>query len=174
MLHARVIGASVLTIGLALAGVACGDDDEAADDETTEETTTTAGAGEATTTTAGDAAEGAITVQTAESELGTILVDGEGNTLYGFTVDTAGTPTCSGGCASAWPALIVEGEPVIGEGLDASLFTTVSSAEGGMQLKAGDWPLYRFTQDTAPGETNGQGSGGVWFVVRPDGTLIEQ
>ena len=40
-------------------------------------------------------------------------------------------------------------------------------------LKIGDWPLYYFAGDTAPGETNGQGVGGVWWVVAPDGTLIE-
>ena len=34
-------------------------------------------------------------------------------------------------------------------------------------LKAGAWPLYRFAGDAAPGDTNGQGSGGVWFVVGP-------
>jgi len=39
--------------------------------------------------------------------------------------------------------------------------------------KAGDWPLYRFAGDHAPGDVNGQGSGGVWFAMAPDGTLIE-
>ena len=43
----------------------------------------------------------------------------------------------------------------------------------GFQVKAGDWPLYTFAGDSAPGDTNGQGSGGIWFVVAPDGSLIE-
>ena len=41
-----------------------------------------------------------------------------------------------------------------------------------MQLKAGKWPLYLFAGDAGPGETNGQGSGDVWFASAPDGSLI--
>ena len=37
---------------------------------------------------------------------------------------------------------------------------------------AGKWPLYSYTGDTAPGDVIGQGSGEVWYVVAPDGTLI--
>ena len=40
-------------------------------------------------------------------------------------------------------------------------------------LKVGKWPLYRFAGDAAPGDINGQGSGGVWFVVGADGKLIK-
>jgi predicted lipoprotein with Yx(FWY)xxD motif len=40
-------------------------------------------------------------------------------------------------------------------------------------LKVGKWPLYRFAGDAAPGDTNGQGSGGVFFVVGADGKLIK-
>jgi Secreted repeat of unknown function len=43
----------------------------------------------------------------------------------------------------------------------------------GAMLKVGDWPLYYFAQDRAPGDLNGRGVGGVWWVVAPDGTLIE-
>ena len=112
-------------------------------------------------------------VQVADTDLGEVLVDSEGLTLYGFTNDTDGTSTCTGDCASTWPALLVEGEPNIGDPLDPAVFSTVDGAEGGTQLKAGDWPLYRFSGDSAPGDVNGQGSGGVWFAVAPDGTLID-
>jgi predicted lipoprotein with Yx(FWY)xxD motif len=112
----------------------------------------------------------AAPVTTSDTDLGTVLVDAEGRTLYGFTKDTAGAPTCSGGCATAWPAVKVEGD-VLPEGLDPKVFSVVDAVGGGKQLKAGKWPLYRFSGDAAPGETNGQGSGGVWFVVKPDGSL---
>jgi predicted lipoprotein with Yx(FWY)xxD motif len=130
----------------------------------------------------GGAAEGAAedqtgqsgeTVQVAETSLGDALVDSEGMTLYAFTQDADGTPTCTGDCASTWPALLVEGEPAIGDPLDPATFSTVDGAEGGTQLVAGEWPLYRFSGDSAPGDVNGQGSGGVWFAVAPDGTLID-
>jgi predicted lipoprotein with Yx(FWY)xxD motif len=122
---------------------------------------------------AGAGAATAASAQLADSSLGEILVDGEGNTLYGFTNDEDGSPTCTGGCATAWPAQLVEGDPVFGEGLDAGVFTLVDGAEGGQQLKAGKWPLYRFSGDEAPGDVNGQGSGGVWFAVGADGSLLK-
>ena len=104
--------------------------------------------------------------------LGTILADAAGLTVYGFKQDTAGTPTCTDGCADAWPPVTVDGETLPG-GLDPGVFSVVERSDGTYQLKAGDWPLYRFAGDAAPGDTNGQGSGGVWYVVAPDGTLIE-
>jgi predicted lipoprotein with Yx(FWY)xxD motif len=120
---------------------------------------------------AADAA--ATSVQLADSPLGQILVDAEGNTLYGFTNDVDGVSTCTGDCAATWPAHLVEGEPVPGEGLDPAVFSVVEGAEGGQQLKAGKWPLYRFSGDSAPGDVNGQGVGDVWFAVGADGSLIK-
>ncbi len=116
------------------------------------------------------AAPGAAAVATADTDLGTILVDGGGMTLYAFTEDADGQPTCVDACADAWPPALVEGEPDVGD-LDAAAFTVVDHPMGS-QLKAGDFPLYTFAGDQAPGDTNGQGSGDVWFVVAPDGTPI--
>jgi predicted lipoprotein with Yx(FWY)xxD motif len=115
---------------------------------------------------------GAVTVMVAESELGEILVDAEGRTLYAFTDDTNGEPTCAGDCATAWPPLTVAGEVTVGEGLDDSDFSTVDATTGDTQVKVGDWPLYYFAQDSAPGDTNGQGVGDKWYVVSPSGELI--
>jgi predicted lipoprotein with Yx(FWY)xxD motif len=120
------------------------------------------------------AAAAASSVQVSAGPLGEILTDGEGNTLYGFTNDEDGVPTCTGDCAATWPAHLVDGEPVIGPNLDPAVFSLVDGAEGGAHLKAGKWPLYRFSGDAAPGDVNGQGSGGVWFVVAADGTLVEE
>jgi predicted lipoprotein with Yx(FWY)xxD motif len=122
----------------------------------------------------GAEAEAAVDAQLADSPLGQIVVDGDGNTLYGFTNDADGTPTCTGDCAGTWPAHLVDGEPVLGEGLDPAVFTLVDGADGGQQLKAGKWPLYRFSGDSAPGDVNGQGSGDVWFVVAADGSLLKE
>jgi hypothetical protein len=33
-------------------------------------------------------------------------------------------------------------------------------------------PLYYFSGDQQPGDINGQGVGGIWFTVAPDGALI--
>lgn len=117
---------------------------------------------------------GEITVDVADSDHGEILVDAEGVTLYAFTNDTDGEPTCIDQCEQNWPPLTIENEDEIevGEGLDDSDFTTVERTDGSMQVKIGDWPLYYFANDEAPGDTNGHGVGGVWFVVGADGELI--
>jgi len=112
------------------------------------------------------------TVSVAPSALGDIMVDADGMTLYGLTNDEGGTPTCEDACAEAWPPLIVDGTELPAQ-LDPNLFSVVGRPDGTMQLKAGKWPLYRFVGDSAPGDTTGQGSGGVWFVVAPDGKLIK-
>lgn len=114
----------------------------------------------------------AANVGLGQTALGEVLVDAHGNTLYAFTKDEDGTPTCAGDCAATWPPYLVAGDVVAGDGLDPSVFTTVAT-DGGEQLKAGKWPLYTFLGDSNPGDANGQGSGGVWFVVRADGTLIK-
>ena len=112
------------------------------------------------------------TVMVAESDLGEILVDGEGRTLYLFTPDEAGEPTCYEACAQAWPPLLVDGEVEVGEGLDDDDFSTAERTDGGQQVKVGDWPLYYFANDEQPGDTNGQGLNDVWFVVSPEGEAI--
>jgi predicted lipoprotein with Yx(FWY)xxD motif len=118
-------------------------------------------------------AAAATSVKLADSALGKIVVDAKGRTLYGFTKDENGTSTCSGGCAQAWPPSIVQGAPVAPGGIDAKALTVVARPDGSSQLKLGKWPLYTFAGDGAPGETNGQGSGGSWFVIGADGKLIK-
>ncbi len=121
------------------------------------------------------AATGDATIALAESSLGMIIVDAEGKTLYGFTNDTAGESTCYDQCEQNWPPLLATDPAAIGvgEGLDASLLTTVARTDGTMQVKYGDWPLYYFAADSAAGDTNGQGVGEIWFVVGADGALIQ-
>jgi predicted lipoprotein with Yx(FWY)xxD motif len=139
--------------------------------------TTATSAGETMETTAGSIAPvSGPFVQVAESdEYGQILVDGECRTLYVFSQDVDGEPTCVDDCAGAWPPLVVTDEavPPLADELDPSLFSIVQHPDGA-QLKVGDWPLYYFANDAAPGDVNGQGVGGVWWVVGPDGTPFEE
>jgi predicted lipoprotein with Yx(FWY)xxD motif len=115
---------------------------------------------------------GSATFREADSKLGRILVDGGGRSLYGFTKDTDGKPTCQGACATTWPAVIVD-DGKVPAGLDPAVFSVVARPDGKQQLKAGKWPLYLFSGDSAPGDVNGQGSGGVWFVMDGKGALIK-
>jgi predicted lipoprotein with Yx(FWY)xxD motif len=109
-------------------------------------------------------------VQTGMTSLGNVLVDATGHTLYGLTKDTKGTSTCVGACATAWPPVTVS-SATLPAGLDVKLFSVISRPDGTYQLQAGTWPLYRFAGDAKAGDVNGQGSGGTWYAVSPDGKL---
>ena len=118
----------------------------------------------------GTAASGFVAV--GATDLGDVLVDPDGLTLYGFTDDADGVPTCFDACAEAWPPILVDGAE-LPAGLDPAVFSVVERPGEGFQLVAGDWPLYLFAGDAGPGDTNGQGVGGNWFVAAPDGSLVD-
>jgi predicted lipoprotein with Yx(FWY)xxD motif len=113
---------------------------------------------------------GPALVRTGATVLGEVLTTAEGLTLYGLTDDAEGVPTCDGECAEAWPPLLVDGDQ-LPAGLDPAVFGVAQRLDGTHQLTAGGSPLYTFSGDAAPGDVNGQGSGGVWFAAKPDGQL---
>lgn len=117
------------------------------------------------------------TVKTARSHLGRIIVDGRGRTLYLFEKDRHGHSRCSGACAAYWPPLLVHGKPIAGRGVKQRLLGVTRRANGAKQVTYAGHPLYRFVQDTRPGQTKGQGTnffGGGWDVLSPTGKKIEQ
>jgi predicted lipoprotein with Yx(FWY)xxD motif len=110
-------------------------------------------------------------IKLADSPLGRIVVAADGRTLYGFTPDSGGMPTCVGACAQAWPPAAASGTPTA-DGVIAPV-STVTRPDGSSQLKVGKWPAYFFAGDAAPGDVNGQGSAGKWFVIGADGKLLK-
>ncbi|MEJ8641361.1 hypothetical protein WKI68_07500 [Streptomyces sp. MS1.HAVA.3] len=56
-----------------------------------------------------------------------------------------------------------------GEGIDATLLGAVERADGTRQLTVAGWPVYRYAKDTKAGDTLGEGVGGTWHVLGPDG-----
>ncbi|MCU1366945.1 MAG: hypothetical protein JWL72_4161 [Ilumatobacteraceae bacterium] len=133
----------------------------------TADTTATTEASAATTAAPADA----VAVQLADSALGSILQTSDGKTLYVFSKDSGTTSACSGGCASAWPPLAGTVEP--GKGLDGEDFATITRDDGTQQVTFYGHPLYFYAGDSAPGDTAGQGEGGVWYVVGSDGNAID-
>jgi predicted lipoprotein with Yx(FWY)xxD motif len=113
------------------------------------------------------------TVGAEDSDLGEIVVDAEGRTLYVFLADESTESTCYDECEEAWPPLTVDGEPVAGEGVDASLLATSERSDGSTQVTLDGHPLYYFGADETPDDMNGQGVGDVWYVVSPSGDAIE-
>lgn len=115
-----------------------------------------------------------VTVLTvADSDLGEIVVDGEGMTVYVFDKDTPGAESsaCTGECAANWPAVSVDSEDPEVEGVTGEI-GTITGTDGSLQLTLDGLPLYYFAKDEAVGDVNGQAVNGVWWVVAPDGTKI--
>ena len=116
-----------------------------------------------------EAAEAVVAVE--DSELGQIVVDSEGRTLYVFLVDETSESTCYDDCEANWPPLTVEGDPA-GEDVDASLLGTAEREDGSTQVTLDGHPLYYFGGDQTSDDVNGQGVGDVWYVVSPEGEAI--
>lgn len=112
------------------------------------------------------------TVELADSPLGSILVDGEGRTLYRFERDSDGETSCYDACAANWPPLV--GDVEAGEGADGALLGTTDRTDGSVQVTYAGRPLYYFAGDQAGGDVAGQGVMDVWYVVAADGAAITE
>jgi predicted lipoprotein with Yx(FWY)xxD motif len=173
-------------VALALLVAACG---SSGDDSTSAAAgATTAPAAGATTTatpatTATSQTTGSATTATARSfplapgrltlattDLGDIVVDGEGNTIYLFLPDKQSESTCYDRCEQAWP--VVGAADGVADGLDASLLATVTRKNGAIQATYNGWPLYYFAGDKAPGDSNGQTLNEAWYVIDAAGDGI--
>ncbi len=102
------------------------------------------------------------------AKLGNILVDSQGMTLYTFKNDKPNQSACNGGCASLWPPLTVAKgvTPVAGSGVNGEL-GVFQRSDGNYQVTYNQQPLYRYSGDSQPGQTNGNGLfGGLWSVVK--------
>lgn len=113
----------------------------------------------------------ALGLSVESTEFGDVIVDQAGWSLYMFSPDAGGRSTCSDGCAAVWPPLFAEKLPVA-DGIEASLLSLVERPDGNVVAVAG-WPLYYFVGDAAPGDVNGQGVEGIWWLLSPEGTPIE-
>lgn len=112
------------------------------------------------------AASAPATVKVASAGIGQVLVDANGMTLYRFDKDSGTTSSCNGDCALNWPALTVTGQPAGAAALAGSLGVTTGN-DGTTHVTYQGHPLYRFSGDHRPGDTNGDGIGGTWHAVRP-------
>jgi predicted lipoprotein with Yx(FWY)xxD motif len=102
-----------------------------------------------------------------DAKLGSILTDGQGMTLYVFKNDTPGVSNCNDTCAQTWlPLTAATGQqPSAGTGVTGTL-AVITRSDGTSQITFNDMPLYRFTGDKQPGDTNGQGmANGLWSVA---------
>jgi predicted lipoprotein with Yx(FWY)xxD motif len=148
---------------------------------------------------------GPATVSVAPSPYGKVLVIGAGEysgcSLYALTTDELHTLTsgrapfaCTDATTNAfkascdavlWPALLTDGAPVAGTGVNPALLgavarTDVLAGQAVHQVTYGGLPLYRLTLDQAPGQTTGEdmldpatSPQGMWYMVGPSGGRLE-
>lgn len=116
------------------------------------------------------ASQAAFQIGTGSTGAGQALVGPSGDTLYTFAKDTSTTSACTGGCASLWPPLLLPpGEHATEASGVTGTLGTITRSDGSTQITYDGHPLYYYSTDTKPGDANGQGVGGVWFIATPSG-----
>jgi len=103
-------------------------------------------------------------------DIGRIVVDGKGMTLYRYDGDKAAPPkaNCVAKCAQDWPPMIsAEGLKI--SGIDQALVGSVTRPDGVEQVTLAGWPVYHHATDEMPGETS---AGGMWSPIAPDGKKV--
>ncbi len=129
---------------------------------------TTASASSPTAAATGSpAAAGIITIR--ETAIGKVLADDKGFTLYTFANDVAnsGKSVVTGQLAVAWPPVTTTSTTPPTVSGASGTFTIITRDDGTKQVAYNGKPLYRFANDTAPGDTKGDKLGNVWFVATP-------
>ena len=170
-MHARssVVATAALIALLGLTAAGCGSGDSSS-------SSTTAASSTTAPTSAGGSG-GAATIDLADNpDLGQILTDADGNTVYLFEKDEDGTSNCSGECATEWPPVTTSGSAKAGDGADQSLISTIKRDDGSMQVTYDGHPLYLYAGDTKPGDTSGNELelyGAEWYAITPDGSNAE-
>jgi predicted lipoprotein with Yx(FWY)xxD motif len=122
-------------------------------------------------------AKQAPTVQLRSTALGKILVNSHGRTLYAFTRDKRNKDSCVriSGCASVWPMLKTSGSPTAGSGIKRSLLGTIRLSGGARQVTYAGHPLYMYSFDSGPGQTDYVGVsqfGGTWKALGATGKMV--
>ena len=170
----RLLGGSLL-LGAAITVAACGASGATASGSVSSPSSGTAGS-------AGSSASSAVTVSAKSVPgVGTVLVNGQGQTLYLLTSEKGGKITCTGsdGCTKIWPEITLpQGTTAAarpGSGVTSSLLGTVKDASGNLEVTYNGWPLYTYAADSGPGVAHGQGIatfGGTWYVLNASGDPV--
>ncbi|WP_086665383.1 COG4315 family predicted lipoprotein [Lentzea kentuckyensis] len=107
----------------------------------------------------------------AVDKMGMVIQDGDGRTMYRFDKDTKAADAksnCNDKCAETWPPFLSDTVPQV-EGIDPKLVSLITRADGKKQVAVANSPIYSYSKDPGPGKWAGQGVGGTWWVIQPDG-----
>ena len=129
----------------------------------------------------GGGSDASVTVSAANVPgVGTVLVDGNGRTLYVLASEQGGKVSCvaASGCTGVWPPVSLPSgmaKGIAGSGVQASRLGTATSPSGDVRVTYGGWPLYTFTGDSGSGMAKGQGvkdAWGQWWVLSASGSPV--
>jgi predicted lipoprotein with Yx(FWY)xxD motif len=135
--------------------------------------------GESTESTASKTSGGgtaALVSAATVGDLGTVIVDAKGFTLYDFHRDKGGKSACYGACEKVWPPLTTTGEPKADGGAITPKLGTTKRKDGTLQVTYAGWPLYTYEADRKPGEAHGNdidSFGAEWYALLPSGEEAE-
>jgi predicted lipoprotein with Yx(FWY)xxD motif len=122
---------------------------------------------------------------TKKPDLGRILVNSEGFTVYTFSKDRRTNipcldtcperSACYEACEEAWPPVPVSGTPEATGGVDPYEIGATRRNNGTLQMTYAGQPLYTYSGDHRPGETTGNGAEGFegeWTAISRSGVPI--
>jgi predicted lipoprotein with Yx(FWY)xxD motif len=109
-----------------------------------------------------------------------VVVDGRGRTVYLLTSGDHTNVPCddASGCTKVWPHLpLPQGtsSAKAGNGLQASLLSTMKLSDGETYPTYNGWLMYEYVGDSGPGQAHGEGIqsfGGTWYAISPAGTPV--
>ncbi len=101
------------------------------------------------------------------SDTVSFLTDGQGNSLYISLKDSPGKSNCTADCLNVWKPLLANGRVLPGDGVAQVNLSVITLPNGSHQVTYLGSPLYYYSKDVNPGDTNGQGINGIWFLVTP-------
>jgi predicted lipoprotein with Yx(FWY)xxD motif len=170
----RLIAIGAAAGALLLAGCGGDDDDDSgeAGAAATSAAATTAPATEPATQPGSDGV--GTKIQTADSQFGAVLFDGDDRAIYYFDKEKGSTSECYGACAEAWPPVLTEGAPRAGQGAKGGLLGTTERDDGSTQVTYDGHPLYYYVDDPQ-GEVlchNVEEFGGLWLAVQGNGQPV--
>lgn len=114
------------------------------------------------------------------SNLGDVLVDGNGRTVYILTSGGHTNVPCNdaSGCTKYWPDLPLPSGVTAakaGSGLNSSLLGTKKLSDGETYPTYNGWLIYEYSGDSSSGQANGQGItsfGGTWYALNAAGNPV--
>jgi predicted lipoprotein with Yx(FWY)xxD motif len=161
---------AIVVMGVALAVAGCGGGSNSSGESAYGGSESTATNKSASSESGGGGAT--LAVKNLGGDVGSVLVDSKGFTLYYFEKDKGGKSACYGACAEGWPPLTTEGAAKGMGGVQAAKLGTTKRSDGTVQVTYAGWPLYTYVADTKPGEDNGtdvKAFGATWYPLHPNG-----